>query len=296
MDKAEPLKILVTGANGQLGRCFQDVSKKVPWNEYHFKESKELDITDFDKVKALFKEEKYDYCINCAAYTAVDKAETEKDKAFLINAEAVRNLSEACKDHNATLIHISTDFVFDGNKDAPYTEEDRPNPLNVYGASKLKGEQHVQDLLVKYYIVRTSWVYSEYGHNFVKTMLRLAREREEISVVDDQIGSPTYAGDLAEVLIGIIMSGSPKYGLYHYSNEGAISWYDFAKTIFEIKGIDVKVKPIPSEAYPTPAARPSFAVLKKNKIKQEFNIDILYWGGSLIKCLTEKKVNETNKK
>ena len=189
------LKLLITGANGQLGRCLQDVSKTFPSYDFHFKTSKELDVTNQEQINILFAKEEFDYCINCAAYTAVDKAETDRENAFLVNAEAAKYLAEACKAQNSILIHISTDFVFDGSKTTPYTEDDLPNPINVYGASKLKGEQYVQDILKQYFIIRTSWVYSQYGNNFVKTMLRLGTERHELYVVNDQRGSPTYASD-----------------------------------------------------------------------------------------------------
>ncbi|WP_245795489.1 dTDP-4-dehydrorhamnose reductase [Arenibacter nanhaiticus] len=279
------MKIIITGANGQLGRCLQDVAERYPDYEFKFKSSKELDITSKEQINSLFAHEKFDYCINCAAYTAVDKAETDQENAFLVNAEAVKYLSEACKTENTTLIHISTDFVFDGSKTTPYTEEDVPNPINVYGASKLKGEQYVQNILEHYFIIRTSWVYSEYGHNFVKTMLRLGAEKEELSVVNDQIGAPTYAGDLAEVIMKVISSKATNYGLYHYSNEGAISWYDFAKAIFEIKGMNIEVNPIPSEAYPTPAKRPINSELFKHKIEKIFPKNIKFWMDSLHKCI-----------
>lgn len=266
--KNKKIKLLITGANGQLGRCLQDVAKGFTDHEFHFKTSQELDITKKEQIDNLFAQEKYDYCINCAAYTAVDKAETDQDNAFLVNAEAVKYLAEACKAQNTILIHVSTDFVFNGSKTTPYTEEDIPNPINVYGASKLKGEQNVQKVLEKYFIIRTSWVYSEYGNNFVKTMLRLGAERDELSVVNDQIGSPTYAGDLAKAIIEIISLKATNYGLYHYSNEGAVSWYDFAKAIFKSKDMNVKVNPIPSTAYPTAAKRPMFSVMETAKVSE----------------------------
>ena len=272
VERINSAKILITGSNGQLGRCLADVAEHYPDYDFHFKTSKELDITTKEQIRSLFAQEKFDYCINCAAYTAVDKAETDKENAFLVNAEAVKYLAEACKYNNTTLIHISTDFVFDGTKGIPYTEDDLPNPINVYGASKLKGEQYIQGILNNFFIIRTSWVYSEYGHNFVKTMLRLGEDREELSVVNDQIGTPTYAGDLANTIMEIIITKTTNFGLYHYSNEGLISWYDFAKAIFAIKGMNIKVNPIPSEAYPTPAKRPMYSVLDKTKIKQVFNI------------------------
>jgi dTDP-4-dehydrorhamnose reductase len=279
------LKILVTGANGQLGRCLQDVAKKYPDYDFHFKTSKELDITTKEKIRSLFEQEKFEYCINCAAYTAVDRAETERDSAFLVNAEAVKYLAEACKENETILIHISTDFVFDGSKTTPYSEEDIPNPLNVYGASKLKGEQYVQEIWESYFIIRTSWVYSEYGHNFVKTMLRLGAERKELSVVIDQIGSPTSARDLAEVIMIIINSKSTKYGLYHYGNDGELSWFDFARAIFAESKSDVKLITIKTKDYPTLAKRPLYSVLVKNKITNKLNIEIPFWEESLKKTL-----------
>lgn len=275
MDRTIPLKILVTGANGQLGRCLLDVSKIFPQFEYHFKTSKDLDITDFDAVKLLFDTNKFQYCINCAAYTSVDRAESEMERAFLINAESVRNLAEVSLRNNTTLLHISTDFVFDGTKKTPYTEEDEPNPLNVYGASKLKGEQYIQEILNNYFIIRTSWVYSKYGQNFVKTMLRLAKERDEINVVNNQIGSPTYAGDLAEFLVYLIQNHKKQFGIYNYSNEGAVSWYEFASKIFAANKVKIKVSPITTEEYHTPAKRPMYSVLDKNKTKQVFNTIII---------------------
>ncbi|MCM4150231.1 dTDP-4-dehydrorhamnose reductase [Arenibacter sp. N53] len=285
--KNKRLKLLITGANGQLGRCLQDLAEKYPNYQFHFKTSKELDITKKNRINKLFALEKYDYCINCAAYTAVDKAETDQENAFLVNAEAVKYLAEACKTHNTTFIHISTDFVFDGSKNTPYVEEDVPSPINVYGASKLKGEQYVQDILAQFFIIRTSWVYSEYGNNFVKTMLRLGAERDELSVVNDQLGSPTNASDLAEAILKIIILKGTNYGLYHFSNEGAISWFDFAKAIFEIKGLDVKLKPIPSRAFPLPAMRPIYSVLDTTKVK-DGGMTIRFWKDSLTGCLSKK--------
>jgi len=278
--KNKKIKILITGANGQLGRCLQDVAEKYPGYDFHFKTSEELDITKKPQISRLFNDEKFDYCINCAAYTAVDKAETDQENAFLVNAESVKYLAEACRIQNTILVHLSTDFVFDGSKTTPYTEEDSPNPINVYGVTKLKGEQYVQEILENYFIIRTSWVFSKYGNNFVKTMLRLGAERDEINVVNDQIGSPTYAGYLAEAIMKIIGLNVTNYGIYHYSNGGAISWYNFAKEIFETKGMNIKVNPILSEAYPTPAMRPAFSVMDLSKFNQL--IDIPSWKKGLI--------------
>lgn len=283
------ITVLVTGSNGQLGKCLQDVASNTTNIRWIFKSSKELDITDEVSVKNTFNSDKIDYLVNCAAYTAVDKAESEPEKAFLVNAEGVRLLASACKEHNTILIHISTDFVFDGKKTTPYTETDIPNPINVYSASKLKGEQYIQGILEKYFVIRTSWVYSEHGNNFVKTMLRLAKERDEISVVDDQIGSPTYAGDLAQFIKSIIVVKSLDFGIYHYSNDGQCNWFDFAKAIFELSGVEIKLDPIPTIGYPTPAKRPIYSVLDKSKIDGVFYISMPYWKDSLKKAL--EKVN-----
>jgi dTDP-4-dehydrorhamnose reductase len=283
------LKILITGANGQLGLCLKDISVEYPSNIYDFKTSNQLDITNRNQVTTLFLSENYDYCINCAAYTAVDKAESEKEQAYLVNAEAVKYIAEACKITNTVLIHISTDFVFDGTKDSPYTEEDQPNPINIYGASKLKGEQYVQDILTNYFIIRTSWVYSEHGNNFVKTMLRLANEKDEISVVNDQIGSPTYAGDLAAFIFKYFEENHTNFGIFHYSNEGEICWFDFAKVIFAINSSNVKVYPISADFYPTTAKRPKYSALDKLKTKECLNASIPFWEDSVKKCL--KRIN-----
>tara|TARA_R110002049_G_scaffold291474_3_gene475423 strand:+ start:792 stop:1664 length:873 start_codon:yes stop_codon:yes gene_type:complete len=282
--KIKKLKILITGSNGQLGRSLQEFAVKYPDYNFHFKSSKQLDITSKEQIDILFAQEEFDYCINCAAYTAVDKAETDQENAFLVNAEAVKYLAEACKTQNSILIHISTDFVFDGTKTTPYVEEDIPNPINVYGASKLKGEQYVQDILEQFFIIRTSWVYSEYGNNFVKTMLRIGIERDEVSVVNDQLGSPTYASDLAEVILNIINTNSKSYGIYHYSNEGEISWYEFASAIFELNKMKVKVNPIPSTSYSTVAKRPDYSYLDNTKIQKILGKDLIYdWKFSLSK-------------
>ena len=269
--------ILVTGANGQLGKSIHRNSSNYPELKIVFTDVEELDITKTEEVNAFFKNHAFDYCINCAAYTAVDKAEEEVDKAFLINAKAAKNLAQACQTSEAVLIHISTDFVFDGSKRTPYTEEDTATPLSVYGKSKLQGEEYIQEIWNKHFILRTSWLYSEYGNNFVKTMLRLAETRDEISVVNDQIGSPTYAGDLASFLLEIINKPSKDYGIYHYSNEGSISWYDFAAEIFKQHKTAVRVVPIPTSAYPTAAKRPEYSVMDLSKVKTIFGSTIPLW-------------------
>ena len=251
------INVLVTGSNGQLASCIKDRAKQQKGLHFIYTDYQELNICNVNDVEAFFKtNQKIDYCINCAAYTAVDKAETEVEKAFEINAQGAKNLALVCDEQGAVLIHVSTDFVFDGDKTEPYTETDIPKPISVYGASKLQGEVEIQKTLKKHFIIRTSWLYSEHGANFMKTMLRLAETRDEISVVSDQIGTPTYAGDLADVILKIITSNSRSFGLYHYSNEGVASWYDFAKAIFEGSNLKIKTTPIKTEAYPTPAKRP----------------------------------------
>jgi dTDP-4-dehydrorhamnose reductase len=277
--------VLVTGANGQLGQALQKASQAVSEIRFVFTDSKMLDITNPENCQNVFEELQPDFCINCAAYTAVDKAESEADLAHKINVIGVENLAENCKKHNTTLIHLSTDFVFDGVKLTPYSENNIPNPKNVYGQTKLEGEQAIQALLEKYYIIRTSWVYSEFGNNFYKTMLRLASERESLNVVNDQIGTPTNANCLAKVIIDIIQHSTssiqPAYGIYHFSNEGICSWYDFAKKIFELHNIPITLHPIPTSSYPTAAIRPKYSVLDKTKIKATFSIQIKSWEEAL---------------
>ncbi len=282
------MNILVTGSNGQLGSEIRELSLKYPYN-FFFTDVKELDITNKEDIKKYVNEKDIDLIINCAAYTAVDKAEEEKEKADLINHKAVKFLADIAKEKNILLIHISTDYVFDGKNYRPFVEEDKVNPQNIYGLTKLKGEDAFKASGANGIIIRTSWVYSYYGHNFVKTMLRL-KDRGELGVVFDQVGTPTYAKDLAFTILEIIDKNLEKVKnknaeIYHYSNEGVISWYDFAKAIFDIENIDIKVNPIESKEYPTPAKRPYYSVLNKNKIKKEFNIDIPYWRESLKECL-----------
>jgi dTDP-4-dehydrorhamnose reductase len=281
--------ILVTGANSQLAKCIKDLERYNTNYSFVFANTSELNITDFLNVSTFFKSHNFDWCINCAAYTAVDLAESEKDKAFKVNAEGVKNIAIHCKKHNTQLIHISSDFVFDGFESKSYKEEHTTNPLNVYGKSKLKGEEEIISNLKTYYILRTSWLYSEYGSNFLKTMLRLGDEKKEINVVEDQIGTPTYAKDLAQLIESIINFDNSQYGIYHYSNEGVASWYDFAKAIFDINNNTIKVNPIPSINYPTPAQRPSFSVLNKTKVKEAFNVEIPHWRDSLAIAISNIK-------
>ena len=284
--------VLVTGANGQLGQSIRFIAANYPNIEFVFCASTDLDITNKEQCIAIFTHSKPDFCINAAAYTAVDKAESEQEKAHLINVEGAKNLAQSCKDFGTTLLHVSTDFVFDGSKLAPYTEEDTTNPQSVYGQTKLDGEKAIQEIWDKYFIIRTSWVYSQFGNNFMKTMLRLGSERDRLSVVNDQIGTPTNAVDLAKVLMIIIktncqpelVEGQPStnhFGIYNFSNDGQCSWFDFAKAIFEVNSITIDLQPIPTASYPTPAKRPSYSVLDKTKIKSTFGIEILDWQSSL---------------
>ena len=275
------MKILVTGASGQLGRTLKEVVENELDLNFVFKSSSELDITDFDAVHEAFSAADYAYCINCAAFTNVDLAETETDKAKLVNITGARNLALNCKDSGTVLIHISTDFVFDGYLNVPYREEDIARPIGFYGDTKYKGERAIINNLDEHFILRTSWLYSEYGNNFMKTMIRLGTERNELSVVYDQVGTPTYAKDLAKAVLTIINAHSIDYGVYNYSNDGVASWYDFAKAIFDGFGIEIELQPILSEQYPTPAERPKYSVLDKSKIKETFNLEIPHWKDSL---------------
>lgn len=275
-------KVLVTGANGQLGQCLQLLASQSDF-EFTFFSSASLDITSKKNINKTFNAS-YNFCINCAAYTAVDKAESEEDKANLINNIAVKHIAEACKQHNITLIHISTDFVFNGNAKQPYTEIDETNPLSVYGKTKLKGELAIKKILTNYYIIRTSWLYSQFGNNFLKSMLNLAKTRNKLSIVNDQIGTPTYAVDLADVILDFIKQNN-NYGLYHYSNNGVASWFDFANAIFTKNKNNIKLEPIPTSAYPTAAKRPHYSVLDKSKLINNFSIKVPKWEESLDKCL-----------
>jgi dTDP-4-dehydrorhamnose reductase len=257
-----------------------------PQYEFIFTDRAELDITNQEEVDTCFAKYLPQFCINAAAYTAVDKAETERELATLVNAEAVGHLALACTKYTARFIHVSTDYVFDGTASTPYQEEHPTNPVNFYGQTKLKGEELAVANHPSSLIIRTSWVYSAYGNNFVKTMLRLMADRESLNVVADQYGSPTYAADLAEAILGIISSlgDSSTGGIYHYSNEGNISWFDFATTIKELSASKCSVSPIPTSAYPTPAKRPGYSVMSKDKIKRVFSIPVKDWKESLNQC------------
>lgn len=284
------MKLLITGAYGQLGNEIKILSENYPQWEFLFTDADSLDITNGDAVMDYFFVNKPDYVINCAAYTAVDKAEDEIETAGRINAIAPGTLANVAKRFSAKIIHVSTDYVFDGKAFLPLIETDEVNPTGVYGKSKLAGEQHCMKENPASVIIRTSWLYSSFGNNFVKTMLRLAKERESLKVVFDQVGSPTYAADLAKAILDIINladNDAEKLvpGIYHYSNEGAISWYDFAKAIFETAEIDCKVSPVLSDEFPTPTKRPNYSVLNKSKIKNTFGLQIPYWKDSLKDCL-----------
>ena len=287
------MRILVTGKNGQLGKSLHKlVSEKKYDNEFIFVGREELDLSNNNSIINYFdNHDKFDIIINCAAYTAVDKAEEEVKLANQINYLAVRQLAEIAKAQKAKLIHISTDYVFDGESNKSYTEADETNPINVYGKTKLAGEKALQAImLTNAIIIRTSWVYSEYGNNFVKTMLNLGKERDELNVVSDQIGSPTYATDLAETILKIIdnknyQDKEQSTEIYHYSNEGEISWYDFTKEIFKLAKIDCKVSPITTEQYPTPAKRPKSTLMDKGKIVEKFSIKTPYWKETLCSCI-----------
>ena len=275
--------VLVTGASGQLGQAIQFLSDKYADIDFKFCSSSDLDITSLENCQLVFTKYKPDFCINAAAYTAVDKAESEPDKAHLINVVGAKNLAAVCKEFSTVLLHVSTDFIFDGTKKTPYLETDLPNPTGVYGQTKLDGEKAIQQTFDHYFIIRTSWVYSQFGANFMKTMLRLASERDSLSVVNDQIGTPTNAVDLAKALLEIIKSNNNSFGIYNFSNEGQCSWYDFAKKIFEINNISINLQAIPSTSFPTPAKRPAYSVLDKSKIKNVFGVEVKGWEESLRK-------------
>ena len=285
-----PKSILVTGANGQLGSELQQLAPLHPELHFTFITRQELDLSAIDTIRAWFANKHFDVIINCAAYTAVDKAETEPDLAHAINGTAVANLATITKAQHSSLIHVSTDYVFAGQNYRPYQETDPTDPQGLYGASKLAGEQALLSINpAKSVIIRTAWVYSQFGNNFVKTMLRLGKERAELGVIYDQVGSPTSARDLAAAILSIIehpkLASLTGTEIYHYSNEGVCSWYDFAKAIFSYSGLSCLVKPLETKDYPTPAKRPHYSLLNKAKIKHDFEITIPYWQDSLKACL-----------
>jgi dTDP-4-dehydrorhamnose reductase len=282
--------ILVTGGNGQLGQSLQKIAGAYPQFSIVFTDYAELDITNAQALTDFFADQQIDACINCAAYTAVDKAESDEDKAFLLNFQAVLNLAEICAQHKAQLVHISTDYVFNGKQNVPYVETDDTDPQGIYGASKVRGEAAATGYNSETIVIRTSWLYSEYAVNFVKRMKELMQEKQELNVVFDQAGTPTYAGDLAKAILDVLQykATNPDAavgGIYHYSNEGVTSWFDFAVTIKEMTGATTSIQPVTSDKYQTAAKRPAYSVLNKEKIKSTFGLAIPYWRDSLTQCL-----------
>lgn len=278
------MKIVVLGASGQLGSCLKKTSAERNLTDISFPSEEHANILNKGLLDKLFSSEKPQYVINCAAYTAVDKAEDDVDTCRRVNRDGAAYIAEMCKKHQAALIHVSTDFVFKGDVPKLLSESDLAEPENMYGLTKLEGEAAIAEILPEHYTIRTSWLYSEFGNNFVKTMLRLGREREQLGVIVDQVGSPTYAIDLANTILDIIESGNKSYGIYHYSNEGVTSWYDFAKAVFDLSETSVKLNPVKTSEYVTRAVRPAYSVMDKSKIKSTFSIEIPYWRDSLAVC------------
>ena len=285
------MNILVTGANGQLGNEMQRVAKTSS-NHYIFTDVAQLDITDREAVLRAVKDNSIQVIVNCAAYTNVDKAEDDRETADLINNKAVENLAIAARENDATLIHISTDYVFKGDRCTPCREDWETDPLGVYGITKLAGEKSIERTGCRHIIIRTAWLYSPFGKNFVKTMQKLTAEKDSLRVVFDQVGTPTYAGDLADAITRIIETGQlGKQGIYHFSNEGVCSWYDFAREICELSGNTCNIQPCHSDEFPSKVKRPHFSVLDKTKIKDTFGIEVPYWKDSLKKCIRELAAN-----
>ena len=282
------MKILVTGSNGQLGQELRQLSQKFPVHEFIFTDVPELDITNRNFVEKFFIDQKPEVVINCAGYTAVDKAETDSSLAFELNGAAIGNLALNANKSGAIFIHISTDYVFDGTKSTPYLEEDIPNPQSLYAKSKYQGEVEILKYASRGVIFRTSWLYSEFMNNFVKTIITKGSERGHLNVVFDQVGTPTYARDLAETIVKILPALKNHEGveIYHYSNEGVASWYDFAQAIVEFSGIKCTINPILTVDFPLPAVRPAFSVMDKSKIKKQFGTEIPFWRDSLRECVT----------
>lgn len=279
-------KILVVGANGQLGNCFQKIAPNFSSDfEFNFTDSETLDITNQGTVTEFFADYKPDFCINASAYTAVDLAEKEEEKAFAVNAKGVENLAVACHDNKTIFIHISTDYVFDGDTNISYSEDDFTNPQSVYGASKRKGEELALDSHSKTIILRTSWLYSEFNKNFVKTMLNLFSSKEELGIVGDQFGQPTNANDLADTVMRIIETERKTFGIFHFSNYPETSWFHFAEKIAELSSSEIKLNAITTEQFPTPAKRPVRSTMSLDKIEKEYNIDLKHWENSLEECI-----------
>lgn len=289
------INVLVTGANSQLAKTLKELYFINHCNiNFSFKDRKELDISDSKKVQNAFFKTKYDYCINTAAYTNVKQSEKTPYKAYRINELGVKNLIEGCKINNTILIHISTDYVFDGKAISPYTETDSPNPINEYGKSKLYGENAILNELKNYFIIRTSWLYSKFKNNFVKTMIKLGNEKDEINVINDQFGCPTNAEDLCHFIFYIITHNDIEYGLYHFSNTGSTNWFEFAREVFELCDLKTKITPISSEDYADSVNRPQYSIMSKNKIKQNSGIHLLDWKESLKKELKKCFKNKNN--
>ena len=287
------MNILITGANGQLGNEMRLLSQESNKDSYFFTDVAELDITNLLDIRAFVKQNNMDVIVNCAAYTNVEKAEDDVELCDLINNKAVENLAIVAKEHDCILVHVSTDYVFSGKGNLPCTEEQATSPLGVYGKTKLAGEDAIRRVGCKYLIFRTAWLYSEFGNNFVKTMIRLTTEKDSLKVVFDQVGSPTYAGDLAKLIFSLIEKRQYEQhqGIYHFSNEGVCSWYDFAKEISFIAGTDCEIQPCHSDEFPSKVTRPAFSVLDKTKVKRDFQFEVPYWKVSLTKCINKLKNN-----
>lgn len=279
--------ILVTGANGQLGRCLKDLSVSQPNYNFYFADRTELDLGNPSSIQEFFESHDVDYCINAGAYTNVEKAESESELAFRINGEAVQQLASACVTKKAILIHVSTDYVFDGTKKTPYVETDATHPLNVYGASKLQGEKAIESTMENYFIIRTSWLYSQYGHNFLKSILKFSEQKKELTITTEQIGTPTNANDLAAAIIHIIVSESKAFGIYHFSNDGEATWFDFAKEILVQTQRIEAVNLAETDYYPTFAQRPKYSVLDKQKFTNNFNHTIIPWKEALSNVISK---------
>ncbi len=288
----EKKKILITGANGQLGRCIKNAASEFPDLEFIFASKEDLDIENSDSLQEFFRNNNFSHCINTAAYTNVEKAESEKGKAFSINAEAVKNLAVVCKENDIVLLHISTDYVFDGKKNQPYLETDPVSPINVYGASKLLGEQYIQEICEKYFVFRTSWLYSQYGHNFLKTILRYSEEGKPLTITTEQTGTPTNANDLANALLKVIAQENDDYGVYHYSNGGETTWYGFAEQILLQCGKLKETKLAETKHYATFAARPEYSVLDNTKAETILDLKSVDWVKSL-QSLLKTTVNNS---
>ncbi len=284
-------KILVTGANGQLGRCIKDAATEYPELEFVFVSKEELDIENLELLTNFFRKNSFSHCINTAAYTNVEKAESEPEKVFAINAEGVKNLAEICKQNHIILLHISTDYVFDGKKKSPYLETDLTNPINVYGASKLKGELYIQEICDKYFIFRTSWLYSQYGHNFLKTILKYTEEGKTLTITTEQKGTPTNANDLAKALLQVIAQDSKDYGVYHYTNSGETTWFDFAEEILQQTEKLKDAKLAKTNHYRTFAARPEYSILDNAQAFNNLKLKHIDWQESLQSVLKKTVIN-----